>query len=258
MSAGGAVFQSFPLARTEDDLYPSAVVTLALLFALKGVRNRAFYRWLTRDYRCLFPHLPERIRLFRLFNSHRRWMEQFMAAPSLLGWVDTYGIALLHPWREGCSVQQIGRKGLLNKRWIVGGKLCFVLNHLGLIVDWAVDTANVYDGAAFQDIVERHAENMVLFADGVGSCLRGNCTGVLHQGHNKTAAQGFPAPHLDASSRGLCEQALISRRSMVAAASAGGSSHYHSHSPSPHATTVPTRGRGAKTQAPPHCTRRCR
>ena len=54
-------------------LYPSEVVTLALLFALKGVGNRAFYRWLKRDCRHLFPHLPERTRLFRLFNSHRVW-----------------------------------------------------------------------------------------------------------------------------------------------------------------------------------------
>jgi hypothetical protein len=31
-------------------LYPSAVVTLALLSAIKGGGMRAFYRWLTRDY----------------------------------------------------------------------------------------------------------------------------------------------------------------------------------------------------------------
>jgi hypothetical protein len=30
-------------------LDPSEVVTLALLFALKGVGPRAFYRWLVRD-----------------------------------------------------------------------------------------------------------------------------------------------------------------------------------------------------------------
>lgn len=35
--------------------------------ALKGVSNRVFYRWFTRDYGNLFPHLPERTRLFRLF-----------------------------------------------------------------------------------------------------------------------------------------------------------------------------------------------
>jgi hypothetical protein len=48
--------------------WPSEVGTLGLLHALKGVGNRAFYRWLTRDYRPLFPRLPERTRLFRLFN----------------------------------------------------------------------------------------------------------------------------------------------------------------------------------------------
>jgi hypothetical protein len=30
----------------QANLYPSKVVTLAILFALKGVGNRAFYRWL--------------------------------------------------------------------------------------------------------------------------------------------------------------------------------------------------------------------
>jgi hypothetical protein len=30
-------------------LWPSEVVTLGLLFALKGVSNRAFYRWVHRD-----------------------------------------------------------------------------------------------------------------------------------------------------------------------------------------------------------------
>ena len=50
----------------EAHLWPSEVVTLGLLHALKGVGNRPFYRWLTRDYRLLFPRLPERTRLFRL------------------------------------------------------------------------------------------------------------------------------------------------------------------------------------------------
>jgi hypothetical protein len=50
-------------------LWPSEVVTLGLLHALKGVGNRVFYRWLTRDYRALFPRLPERTRLFRLASD---------------------------------------------------------------------------------------------------------------------------------------------------------------------------------------------
>jgi len=150
---------------TQAKLYPSEVVTIALLFSLKGVGNRAFYRWLKRDYLDMFPNLPHRTRLFRLFNTHRHWTERFMADHTLIGLMDTYGIELIHPRREGRSEKQIGKKGISNKRWIVGGKLCFVLNHIGLIVDWDVDTANVYDGSAFQEITERNVKNMVIFAD---------------------------------------------------------------------------------------------
>ena len=146
-------------------LYPSEVVTLALLFALKGVGNRAFYRWLKRDWRYLFPNLPCRTRLFRLFNSHRKWVDRFMAEPSMLGVIDTYGIELIHPRREGRSPQQIGRKGKSNTRWIVGAKLCLLQNHLGLVTNWDCDTANVYDGSAFQHVVESVLDDMVVFAD---------------------------------------------------------------------------------------------
>jgi hypothetical protein len=55
----------------EAHLWPSEIVPLGLLHALKGVGNRAFSRWLTRDYRALFPGLPERTRLFRLFKAHQ-------------------------------------------------------------------------------------------------------------------------------------------------------------------------------------------
>src|SRR4029450_11908559 len=58
-------------------LWPSEVVTLGLLHRLKGVGNRTFYRWLTRDDRALFPQLPERTRLFRLFTTHQDWTQTF-------------------------------------------------------------------------------------------------------------------------------------------------------------------------------------
>lgn len=146
-------------------LYPSEVVTLALLYALTGKGNRAFWRWLTRDYVPLFPNLPCRTRLFRLFNSHRALIGEFMASPSLIGVIDSYGIELLHPRREGRSKRQIGKKGISNQRWIVGGKLCFVLDHLGRVVDWQCDTANVHDGSAFQHLVDKFHHDMVIFAD---------------------------------------------------------------------------------------------
>ena len=57
----------------EAHLWPSEVITLCLLNARKGVGNHAFYRWLTRDYRPLFPRLPERTRLLHLFKTHQDW-----------------------------------------------------------------------------------------------------------------------------------------------------------------------------------------
>jgi hypothetical protein len=148
----------------EARLWPSEVVTLGLLHALKGGGNRAFYRWLTRDYRPLFPQLPERTRLFRLFRTPHDWTKVFLAAPTVLGVIDTYGIELLHPIREGRSPQQIGRKGLSNHRWIVGGKLCLLLNQWGLIVGWACATANVADNT-FQWLIRQFEEQMIVLSD---------------------------------------------------------------------------------------------
>jgi len=72
----------------------------------------------------LFPRLAERTRLFRLFNEQRHHTQHLIATTSLIGLIDTYGIELIYPRREGCSERQVGRKGQSNRRWIVGGKLC--------------------------------------------------------------------------------------------------------------------------------------
>jgi len=83
--------------------WPSETVTVGVLFGLKGVGERAFSRWLVRDYHPLFPRLPERSRLFRLLRTHRDWTSRVLARPTLLGVIDTYGIELLHPRRYGRS-----------------------------------------------------------------------------------------------------------------------------------------------------------
>ena len=145
-------------------LYPSEVVTLGRLHALKGVGNRPCYRWLTRDYRPLFPRLPERTRLFRLLTTHQDWTRAFLAAPTVLGVIDTYGIELIQPMREGRSPQQIGRKGLSNHRWIVGGKLCLLLNQWGLLVGGACATANVADNT-FQWLIQQVDGRMIVLSD---------------------------------------------------------------------------------------------
>ncbi len=145
-------------------LWPGEVVTLAMLYAIKGVGGRAYYRWISRDYLPLFPHLPERTRLFRLFTVHPSWVELFLAEPTTLAIADTYGIELVHPRRQGRSKAQIGKKGKSNSRWIVGGKLCFVLNQWGEIIRWDADTANVYD-ATFHPLIRRLEEHSVVLAD---------------------------------------------------------------------------------------------
>jgi hypothetical protein len=76
---------------SEAKLYPSEVVTLALLFAIKGGGMLAFYRWLLRNYPGLFPQVPERTRLARLFKTHTAWTAAFLAGPTVLGVADSYG-----------------------------------------------------------------------------------------------------------------------------------------------------------------------
>src|SRR5262250_1058545 len=115
----------------EAHLWPSEVLTLGLLHALKGVGNRPFSRWLTRDSRPLLPRLPERTRLLRLLTTPRDGTRAFWAAPTVLGVIDPDGIGLIHPRREGRSPQQLGRTGLSTHRWMVGGQRCLLLKQWG-------------------------------------------------------------------------------------------------------------------------------
>ena len=145
-------------------LWPSDVVTLGLLHALKGVGNRAFYRWLTRDPRAWLPRLPARTRLFRLFMTHQAWTDTFLASPTVLGVIDTSGIEVIHPIREGRSPRQIGRTGLSKHRWIGGGQVCRLLNQGGVGVAWEWATAHVSD-QSFQPLIRPfEAQMMVLSA----------------------------------------------------------------------------------------------
>ena len=148
----------------QAELYPSELVTLGLLFALKGDGPRRFYRWLSDNYRSWFPRLPERTRLFRLLTTHADWTEFFLAQPTLLGVADTYGIELRHPWREDRAAGQLGGKGLSNHRWIVGAKLAYVVNQYGLIVAWDYAAANVADNA-FRDLIADFQDEMVLLTE---------------------------------------------------------------------------------------------
>jgi hypothetical protein len=148
----------------QASLSPSAVVTLAFRFAIKGVGNRPFDRWLARDWTACFPRLPERTRVFRLFTTHRPWAERFVAEPTIVGGIETSGMELIHPMRQGRSPRPIGRKGSSNHRWMVGGKRGLLLNKCGLVGAWDGQTANL-DDHTFQPLVRQVAEQMMVFGD---------------------------------------------------------------------------------------------
>ena len=164
-------------------LWPSEIVTIGVLFALKGGTCRAFERWLRRDYEPLFGHFPHRPRLPRLLIAPQGWCQRFLAPPSVCTVIDPYGSELIHPIREGRSSQQLGQKGQANWRGIVGMKRCWVLNAQGRVVAWATRTANTAAQAFLP----------------LGTALAGPSSVLSDQGFH--SAQGAP-PHLKLCRRG--------------------------------------------------------
>ena len=81
-----------------------------------------------------------------------------------MGIADSYGVELRHPIRDGRRAGQIGRKGISNQHWIVGGKLCAVVNRFGLICDWDCAGANVHD-QTFHPLLRRYDGRMIVLGD---------------------------------------------------------------------------------------------
>src|SRR6267154_2349748 len=89
-------------------LYPSELVTIGILAALKGGHFRALYRWFNRDFGAWFGGLPDRTRLQRALNVHQDWCDRLLAEPSFFTVIDSYPIELIFPIREGRSPAQVG------------------------------------------------------------------------------------------------------------------------------------------------------
>jgi hypothetical protein len=151
---------------SQAKLYPSELVTIGILFALKGGHFRAFYRWLKRDYGDWFGDgtLPERTRLQRLLKVHQDWCDLLLSDPTFFTVIDSYPIELLFPIREGRSQQQVGKKGRDKGRWSIGIKLCVLLNDVGRAVNWDWATMNVYD-KHFHPVVEPFIGQTIALAD---------------------------------------------------------------------------------------------
>lgn len=126
-------------------LYPSEVVTIGIIFALKGGHFRAFCRWLKRDYRDLFGGLPDRTTLQCQLQTQQDHADQLLGEVSLMNAIDLFPIELLFPIQAGCSPQQFGKKNRYKERWSIGIKLAWVLNRLGQVVSWYWLTMNCPD-----------------------------------------------------------------------------------------------------------------
>lgn len=149
----------------QAQLWPSELITLGILYALKGRGERAFYRWAQRELRPLFPNMPERTRLFRLFAKHRDWTNLFLAPPTLFGVADSFGVEMINTLRLGRSTRQIARRGKCARRWIAGVKLGVVCNCHGQICAWDMDLAMAYDADAFDHLIDRFRDQMIVLAD---------------------------------------------------------------------------------------------
>jgi hypothetical protein len=150
--------------REDAQLHPSEIITIGMLFCLKGGRFRAFYRWFKGDWLPLFPGLPERTRLQRLLAHYYPLTTKFLVEPEAESIIDSYGVELIHPVREGRSQAQIGQKGKSNRRWIVGVKLCWLVTPKGQVIDWGWDSAEIHD-QNFRDIGLGWREETTILSD---------------------------------------------------------------------------------------------
>jgi hypothetical protein len=156
----------------QTHLYPSEIVTIGILFALKGGHFRAFYRWLNRDFAPLFAGLPDRTNLQRLLRTHQQHCDQLLAESSLFTVTDSYPIELLFPIRQGRSVQQIGQKNKDKGRWSIGIKLCWLVNPLGRVVGWQWAPMNRPD-QDFHPLLAQHQHETIVLADLGFRCKEG-------------------------------------------------------------------------------------
>jgi len=149
----------------EQSLAVSEVVTIGMMFAMKGIKFRPFYTWLSSNFRSYFPALPSRRRLQELLRTHAQYADDFLGDPSFFSVADSYGVELLHPKREGRSDKQIGKKGVSNHRWIIGHKVAVLANDSGEIVDWQHQTANVSDNT-FLEMIRAYEKDVIVLVDG--------------------------------------------------------------------------------------------
>jgi len=145
-------------------LYLSEILLCGVLFALKGGSFRQFHPWLQRRK---MLNLPERSRLCRLLIKYHKYCNQFLSTETFFNIIDSFGVEIIHPVREGRSTQsqRVSKKGKSNKRWIVGRKINVAINGELEIIDYQDNTDNVCDNT-FNDKYEQKEEHIYLTDNG--------------------------------------------------------------------------------------------
>lgn len=136
-------------------LWLSEITTIGILWVLSGKPFRSFYQWLEREH--YFPRLPERTRLMRLIAHNHQHCNEFLAQQTLFEALDSFGIELIHPIREGRSKQseQVSGKGKSNHRWIIGRKICVSFNGKLRITNYADTTVNMSDNTFNEAFIDK-------------------------------------------------------------------------------------------------------
>ena len=145
-------------------LYLSEILLCGVLFALKGGSFRQFHPWLKRRK---VLNLPERSRLCRLLIKYHKLCNQFLSHETFFNVLDSFGVEVIHPVREGRSKQSqiVSKKGKSNKRWIIGRKINVAINGELEIIDYQDATANVCDNS-FDENYEKKEEHIYLTDNG--------------------------------------------------------------------------------------------
>jgi len=146
----------------QANLHPSEIVTIGVLYAIKGNGYRAFYRWMFCNWRIFFPGLPEVSRLHRILATYSHLTDRFLKKPSFFTIMDSFGIELIHPIREDRSLEQVGKKGKSNHRWIVGIKYCLLVNNSSEAVGWGWAPANEHDQGFRPIAIQFNGETITL------------------------------------------------------------------------------------------------
>ena len=142
--------------QSQAKLYLSELVTIGLLFALKGGHFRAFSRWLQRDDDALFAGFPDRTRLQRLLVTHQDWNERFLADPSFCLVIDSFPIELLFPFGKAAVRSNSARNPKTRGAGASGSSCVGYSTASERLVDWDWDTMNVPDNE-FHPLIQQLA-----------------------------------------------------------------------------------------------------